>query len=447
MESGNGGNLMKAGDYQLESLIMYSLPSGDNINIRYLFSYMEVYEDIYSPCITAKIHMNDGLNISEFLPIRGQELVELVFRTDVDGLESVKLLFRVYKIDSHHIEPNSKSQRYTLHLISEGGYFNFTERCGYAVGGKVSDMVNTVMTRHFPEQVWKDRLDVEGTKHDYSFVLSAHQNPFRAINWLCSKAVSKTDGSYSPFMFFETLDGYKFKSLASIMQDAATNNRVIKYFYNTGNLMIGGGVPIGSPFVVEKTPLPPRYDKVQKLEELSRFDMVSNFMDGKVSSMLVVHDLMKKQQRTINFKELDGFEDIPKTGSKNHFQSKDPQAEKIFTKPATMDYFPVTPYTAYSVLNPVVDNMRTEDIYLKRRFQMNSLLSGQKVMIEVFGDSRRRVGDIVDLYIPKVQADAQLFDDPIDKNLGGKYLVTSIKHIFNMGYTCKMELSKSFLGV
>ena len=175
--------------------------------------------------------------------------------------------------------------------------------------------------------------------------------------------------------------------------------------------------------------------------------MVTKFMDSKVSSMLVVHDLVKKQQRSVVFKETDILEDIPKTGVKTHFQAEDPQAKKLFTKPATMDYFPVTSYTTYSTVFPVVDNMKTEDIYLKRKFQLNSLLSGQKVVIEVFGDSRRRVGDIVELFVPKIQADAQVFDDPTDKNLGGKYLVTGIKHIFNMGYTCKMELTKSFMGV
>ena len=85
-------------------------------------------------------------------------------------------------------------------------------------------------------------------------------------------------------------------------------------------------------------------------------------------------------------------------------------------------------------------------MFQKNRHHKNNLLT-QKIMIQVFGDTRRRVGDIVEIIIPKIQSDAHLFDDPNDKNIGGKYMITSIKHNLATSYVCKYELSRTYMGV
>jgi phage protein D len=71
----------------------------------------------------------------------------------------------------------------------------------------------------------------------------------------------------------------------------------------------------------------------------------------------------------------------------------------------------------------------------------------QKIVIEIFGDSRRRVGDIVDISVPKIQSDAHLQFDKQDANISGQYMVTSIKHSLAKMYTCKLELSRNCMGV
>ena len=90
------------------------------------------------------------MNIAEVLPIRGQETLELSFRTDFDGMEPIKKTFKIYKIDQQIIDGNGRGQQYVLHLMSEGGYFNYSEYCGYSVKGTVSNMVGEVFKKHFP---------------------------------------------------------------------------------------------------------------------------------------------------------------------------------------------------------------------------------------------------------------------------------------------------------
>jgi hypothetical protein len=195
-----------------------------------------------------------------------------------------------------------------------------------------------------------------------------------------------------------------------------------------------------------QTALPSRYHRIQKLEELSRFDMASNIMNGVVSSILVTHDLLRKEQRTSEFYESDIFEDMKKLGTQPHFRTSDPEADRLYKKGAAYMYLPSTPYTVYSESNSIIDNTQVESLYLKRKYHMSTFLT-QKIVIQIFGDSRRRVGDIVDISVPKIQSDSHLHYDKQDANLGGEYMVTSIKHSFAKVYSCKLELSRNCMGV
>lgn len=440
-----GSNILKAGDYKLHKIIIRSLVSKTEVNISALLSFIEIYEDLFSPYITAKIHMSDGLNIAESLPIRGQELIDLEFKPDIEAIPTVRLRFRVYKLDSQEIDQNGKLQKYTLHAMSEGGYENPTHYCGYALQGSVSEMVYSVFKKHFDSSVWTGKLDIEQTKDNYSLVLPKTFDPFRAISWLTNRATNANASDYSPFLFYEGLDGYHFRSLSSIISDRGRNK--LQYFYNTGNLFVGDDVASASPQSVGSTVLPARYHKIQSMTETSRFDMMSNFMGGAISSSLLVHDLLRKEARASTFLEGEIFPNIKKTGKYPHFQPTDPLYNRFYKSGAIVDYVPSTPYTVHTQNNNIIENSAYERLHLKRKFHMNSILNGQKVIIDVFGDSRRKVGDIINLSVPNLSADAHLKDVGVDKNMSGDYMITAIRHLLGTAYTCRFELTKSFMGV
>ena len=438
---GHGNEALKAGDYKLERFVLYSLVNGSEIELNNLYRYIEIYEDIFSPYISAKLHIEDAMNFPERLPITGQEKVEIEFRSDINSMEPVKLAFRVYKLDSQRISESGKTQQYVLHLMSEGGYFNFSQICGYALSGSVSEMVKSILYKHFPETVWKDKLYIENTADNYSFVLPASYSPFRAIDWLCGKAYSKTGLEYSPYLFYESIDGHRFKSLSKIIEDGSAN--MIRYEYTQGNMPVLEGQKENLGF---QSVLPSRYHKVQKLEELSRFDAASNIMNGIVSSHLTVHDLVRKEHREHEFYESDVFDSTRKLGNEPHFRANDPEEARVLSRGTSYFYLPSTPYTVYDEANSILDNHQVEFLYQKRKYHMNSFLT-QKLVIQVFGDSRRRVGDIIDLGVFKPQSDVTALDDKQDKNLSGQYMITSIKHSLAGSYSCKYELSRNGMGV
>ena len=437
----HGGNNLKAGDYKLEKLVLHSLVNGTEVPLDNLFKKIEIYEDIFSPYISAKVYIEDSHNFPEKVPIIGQEKVQIKFKSDINAFSTVDLMFRLYKIDGHSIEQNGKAQKYTLHLMSEGGFFNFSEYGGYSVSGTVSDMVVGIMKKHFSEYIWSEKLEVEPTIDNYSLVVPASYTPFKTIEWLCSRAHTTESNEYSPFLFYETIDGYKFKSLRRIIDDGSLS--IPYYTYTQPNTAVIDGIKetLGTQLDV-----PNRYAKVQKLEELSRFDSVSNIMSGMISSRLIVHDLVKKQERVSNFFESDVFDSGKKLGEFPHFRGSDTDSHKMLKNGTTYFYLPSTSYTVTSATNNITDNHKRESLYLKRKYHLNTFLT-QKLAIGVFGDSRRRVGDVIQLDVFKPQSDGGAYQDNYDKNLSGHYLITTVKHTLGIGYTCTYELSRNCMGV
>ena len=435
---GHGSDNMKCGDYKLEAVTLTSLISTQTADLSGLCKQIEIFEDMFSPCLTAKLHIEDSYNFPEFFPITGQEKVTIIFKADIDSIEPTRLVFRVYKLDTQDILRNGRSQSYVLHLISEGGYLNYSQQCGYAVSGHTSTMVSTILMKHFPESVWKSKLQIEISSDNYSFVLPQNYTPFKAINWLASKAMASVGDGYSPYFFYETFDGYCFKSLSNIIEEGS--REVIPYFNTEPNFPFGMD-RFPSPY---DTNLPSDFHRVQKLTEHSRFDMAEKIMQGTISSTLEVHDILRKEKRKTTLRELDVFSKKRKLGAGMMFRTGDPETKRVMD--GALYYEPSTPYTAHNDRNNITDNTQVENILLRRNYHLNTMLT-QKIDIDIFGDNRKRVGQVIDLIVPNISVNGNLAEGQIDKNLSGKFLITSIKHTLGKGYICKLELSRNCMGV
>ena len=80
---------------------------------------------------------------------------------------------------------------------------------------------------------------------------------------------------------------------------------------------------------------------------------------------------------------------------------------------------------------------------------MNTMTT-QKIIIEIFGDNRKRVGQVITVFVPKISADGHsdvAQGNRADENLSGDFLITSIKHTLSTLYSCKLELSRNCMGV
>jgi len=112
----------------------------------------------------------------------------------------------------------------------------------------------------------------------------------------------------------------------------------------------------------------------------------------------------------------------------------------------TYSYLPSTPYTVHTNDNNIIDNNRIEEYFLKRKYMINTMMT-QKVLVGIYGDSSKRVGQLMEISVPKIAADGHLSEEKDDKNLSGDYMITSIRHEIGDKYMCMVELSRNAKGL
>ena len=182
--------------------------AGGNPSITY-------FESIKSPAISLSLNFIDVDQLISREGITGGEYLSL--RIKVQGYDKE---FEI-KPDKHllmlnsvkNVTTSSSKQVATLEFLSVEAIINETSRVNQRFTGNVTDTVKKLLKDKKGIKT-KKNLDSDQATNSYSFVGNL-KRPFDTIQWLCSKTQSSKDGT--GFLFFETLDGYVFKSIESLL--------------------------------------------------------------------------------------------------------------------------------------------------------------------------------------------------------------------------------------
>ena len=186
--------------------------AGGNPSITY-------FESIKSPAISLSLNFIDVDQLISREGITGGEYLSL--RIKVQGYDKE---FEI-KPDKHllmlnsvkNVTTSSSKQVATLEFLSVEAIINETSRVNQRFTGNVTDTVKKLLKDKKGIKT-KKNLDSDQATNSYSFVGNL-KRPFDTIQWLCSKSQSSKDGC--GFLFFETLDGYVFKSIESLLDGKA----------------------------------------------------------------------------------------------------------------------------------------------------------------------------------------------------------------------------------
>ena len=177
------------------------------------------FESIKSPAISLSLNFIDVDQLISREGITGGEYLSL--RIKVQGYDKE---FEI-KPDKHLLMLNSvkdvmtsaSKQVATLEFVSVEAIINETSRVNQRFTGNVTDTVKKLLKDKKGIKT-KKNLDSDQATNSYSFVGNL-KRPFDTIQWLCSKTQSSKDGT--GFLFFETLDGYVFKSIENLLDGKA----------------------------------------------------------------------------------------------------------------------------------------------------------------------------------------------------------------------------------
>ena len=127
------------------------------------------------------------------------------------------------KLDLYVNNPNSVSERTTknlstIQLVSREFERNEESRVNIKFEGKISDHITKILTdKRFLDT--DKNLDIEETSNSFSYN-AMNKKPFYVLNVLSGRCVPNGQGSLgntAGFFFFETSEGFKFKSIDSLL--------------------------------------------------------------------------------------------------------------------------------------------------------------------------------------------------------------------------------------
>ena len=202
------------------------------------------YESILQDSIKATITFADTGNsidnktVIEGLPMVGQEKVFLKFRDNNE--QTLDLVLYINKVTP--LADDTTKSMVQIDLASKEFIMNEKVRLNTRFDGKISDHIKKILTDQNYLGTEKN-VDIEETSNNYNFI-GNNKKPYYAMNWLSKRAVPNlpdAKGNTAGYFFFETSEGFKFKSIDSMLSQEKKKSII----YNQTPDSRGTNIPAG----------------------------------------------------------------------------------------------------------------------------------------------------------------------------------------------------------
>lgn len=414
-------------DFSLKTL-NFLTASGQRIEIKKLLIEMSYFEDIYSFSASGYITLMDAQGFIELMRLTGNEFIEVNFGKVKNAPNGTDQLFRVYKSSARNPSGNMNSELYTLFFCSEELMLSEQNKISKSFkGNKISNIINNILTDKL--KVKSSRIDkIEETTGMYDFIIP-NIKPFEAISWVSTYARPATYPG-ADMLFFETKNGFTFRSLQSMFKDDV----YATYKYETKN------IDDKTQSFQEKT--------ISVLEyEISKpFDALNEINSGSIANRLISIDPLTRSYTKTDF-DYDKFKTQSKSLNSAGVQDS---LQNRLGKKSNESYDGVlklafgnsnqqnTPYVKQQ--GGVAKDIFIET-YIPNRTAQISLANYTIVKITIPGDPGITAGRTINFNLLSLKPGKE---KELDKFYSGKYLITAVRHIIQSegNYKTVLEIAK-----
>ena len=372
-------------------------------------------------------------SILEGLPIVGQEKVVLKFEDNnkVAIGDKPELVMYVNKIT-----PDSDDTRKTqiqLDLVSAEFIRNEKTRITKRYDGKISDHVKQLLTEGncIGLKTKKDISDIDETLNNYNYI-GNNKKPFYIINWLSRKAISAQNqkkGKSAGYFFFETADGFHFKSIDSLFAQEQKKS-----------------------IIFNETPgIPEGYDlKALEYSKDNNVNVQNKLKMGAFSTRTVLFDPFTTYYEVVTPNAATNEDDLKLGGKKLPKLNEEfdcPGANKEFTR------------TTYYLLDKgtLATGDTTQQLEKKdeQNFEYKEILN-QSIMrynqffastsnVTIPGDFSLHAGEMVYLDVPQLEEKKA---ENVSKQNSGLYIIAGLTHYIHVteGTFTKLSLARDSFG-
>lgn len=419
----NSDQLKTAGQINIIKSEIYSVATKRTLDIRNQVLAYNIYESIYEPFITGDIIVKDAMDLINYFPIVGEEILTLTLATP--GFNQPKTYidnkFLIYKISDRENDAD-RSVIYRIHFISIEALLDLNNKISQAFSGKISDIAETILKDKLRVED-KTRYNVEPTINNTKYV-SNFWSPVKNLNYLAEHAFN-TNGSPT-FLFFENRNGLNFISLETLYK----TDIVQKFFEDNYSREVNADGTSVRDITHE-------YQRIIELSVPNVFDYVDRLQSGAFSSILITHNLTNKN---VDYKPFDFLDDYERETRLNKYP--------LISKTLIHDYPSVI--KTMSKMYTVHDNNGdiTNSKIFQRRQSLMRLAESCVIEITVLGRTDYTVGQKINVNLNKNMPIDKEDDDVTDYMFSGNYIIASMKHMINReDHEIKMELIKDSLDL
>ena len=198
---------------------------GKTVNLVGGILRLQYFESLLSDTISSEILYADtggaidGKTVLDGLPLVGGEKSKFI----IEDNKETTLEIEVFANKITPLADNTHGQVVLISSVSKEFLLNDKIRLYQKFQGKISEAVKKILTDANYLGTEKDISGVDDTfEEEYNFMGNS-KKPFYTINWVSKKAVPATSGEGSAlgntagFFFWETSEGYYFKSIDSLL--------------------------------------------------------------------------------------------------------------------------------------------------------------------------------------------------------------------------------------
>jgi len=211
------------------------------VDIKSLIVELKYYENVLSNSLSLSViiadsgglepYKDDMIGILDGIPIRGGERVAIEFSDSQEKETTLTFDLNGFYINRiKNVNPGTSNDVFILELCTREFLANEQSRVVKRYDGKISDNIRTILTD--PKGLkTKKKLDIDATVLPYNFI-GNDRKPFYVCTWLASKSVPEASGKINGaagYFFFETYDGFKFKSIDVLLSQPPKDGKKFVY--------------------------------------------------------------------------------------------------------------------------------------------------------------------------------------------------------------------------
>ena len=357
------------------------------------------YESLFSPSVNVTIETTDVSGFVSREEIYGGQSIEISIKMFDPEIDDFKI-----KKDKHGLVVNSvknvtmdfKESKSTLECVSKDFLRNEVARLNRRFTGNVTEIVKKIMEEE-PKgiETTKD-IEVDQATNSYTFCGNLKRS-IDTIQWLQPKA--KSENQFG-FLFFEDYDGYKFKSIESLLKQEPFTDQ---------------------PFEMSQASTSSRFAILDAVMVQTN-DIFLNMRSGTYNNDTTYIDLISQTKSVDDFK-IDNLKDL-----KNPPKLPDNLTDSTSRKMLRFD----DPGVMQKGSKREEEQPKEELAKIQNQsYARNNLLFSQALKIKVSFNPSLRVGKIIEVRLP-VDTDSSESGVKYQKlgkgDLSGKYLISELRH-------------------